>query len=751
MRERLHLSAIKPTRSHFGLELSSTAASGLSTRHRRNYNETTRMRHLNPLFSTGLILLALPFAGLCQITPLSPTNPFYAPSPLPFHAPPFNRIKDSDYQPAIEAGIAEKMREIRAIADNPAPADFANTIVPLLKSGKLLDRSVAPFFCIVSAASNPMLRKVEELISPELAALDDSTYLDPKLFARIKAIYQKLPTLSLNAEAKHAVEVFYREFSRAGANLNDNDKTRLKQINKQLSILSAQFDHKLLAASEAAAFSTTNKKLLAGLTGDQIEAAALAAKDHHQPGYRLPLQNTVQQPLFVSLTDRETRASIYNNSWNRAERGGDTDTRQTLLKITQLRAEKARLLGYPNFASWKLTDQMAKTPDAVLKFLASLSTPATARAAAEAKDIQAVIDKQPQPFPLAAYDWEFYSDQVRKAKYALDQDQIRPYFEANRVLQDGVFYAATKLYGVTFKERKDIPVYHSGVRVFEVRDANGKPLALFYADLFQRDNKQGGAWTSDIVIPSRLKGLLPVVYNVENLPQPAPGQPALISADDVRTMFHEFGHALAGIFDSALYEAGSMPRDFVEFPSQFNEHWANDPDVFAHYARHYKTNAVMPPELAAKIKLSRTFDQGYLTTEMVAASELDMQWHLLAPGAVPKDPDVFEKDALQKRGLWIATVPPRYRTSIFEHIWANGYAAGYYGYLWSEMIDDDAYDWFAQHGGMTRANGDRFRQMILSRGSSQDFEAMYEHWRGGPPTTKGLLRERGLLPDTDSQ
>jgi len=709
------------------------------------------MPHCKPLFSTALILLALPFICPGQTKSLSPTNPFYAPSPLPFHAPPFNRIKDSDYQPAIEAGIAEKLREVRAIADNPAAPDFANTVVPLLKSGQLLDRAVEPFFGVVSAASNPALRKVEEVISPELAGLDDATYFNTKLFARIKAIYAKLPTLSLNNEQKHAVEVLYREFTRAGANLGPDGKTRLKQINEQLSILSTQFDHKLLAAAEAAAFATTNKKLLAGLTPDQLDAAALAAKDHHQPGYRIPLQNTVQQPLFVSLTDRETRASIYNNSWNRAERGGDTDTRQTLLKIARLRAEKARLLGYPNFASWKLTNQMAKTPGAVLKFLDALSAPATARAAAEAKDIQAVIDQQPHPFPLAAYDWEFYSEQVRKAKFHLDENQVRPYFEANRVLQDGVFYAATKLYGITFKERKDIPVYHAGVRVFEVSDANGKPLALFYADLFQRDNKQGGAWTSDLVSPSRLNHLLPVVYNVENLPQPAPGQPALISSDDVRTMFHEFGHALAGIFDSALYEAGPMPRDFVEFPSQFNEHWANDPDVFAHYARHYRTNAVMPPELAAKIRLSRTFNQGYLTTEMVAASELDMQWHLLAPGAVPKDPDVFEKQALQKRGLWITAVPPRYRTSIFEHIWGNGYAAGYYGYLWSEMIDDDAYDWFLQHGGMTRANGDRFRQMILSRGSSQDFESMYEHWRGGPPTTQGLLRERGLLPATGSQ
>jgi peptidyl-dipeptidase Dcp len=709
------------------------------------------MRYLKPIFSTVLIFLALPFACKCQTQSLSPTNPFYAPSPLPFHAPPFDRIKDSDYQPAIEAGIAENMREVRAIAENPAPPDFTNTIVPLLKSGQLLDRSLAPFSCVTSAASNPTLQKVEEITSPEVAALRDSIYLDPKLFARIKTIYDKLSMLRLDSEAKHAVEVLYRDFSHAGANLDTGGKTRLKQINEQLSTLSAQFDHKLLAASKAAAFSTTDKKFLEGLTGDQIAASAAAAKDRHQPGYVLPLQNTLQQAVFASLADRKTRAAIYNNSWNRAERGGDADTRQTLLKIANLRAEKARLLGYPNFAALSLADQMAKNPDAVLKFLDTLSTPASARAAAEAKDIQALIDKLPHPFALAAYDWDLYSEQVRKARYDLDQDQIRPYFEVNRVLQDGVFYAATKLYGITFQERKDIPVYHSDVRVFEVRDSSGKPLALFYIDLFERENKQGGGWTSALVFPSKLNGLLPVVFNVENLPKPAPGRPALISSDDVRVMFHEFGHALAQIFDSAVYEAGSMPPDFVEFPSQFNEHWADDPDVLAHYARHYKTNAVMPPELLAKMRRARTFNQGYLTTEMVAASELDMRWHLLTPGAVPKDPDTFEKEALTKRGLWMAAVPPRYRTSIFEHIWAGGYAAGYYGYLWSEMIDDDAYEWFTEHGGMTRSNGNRFRQMILSRGNSQDFETMYDEWRGGPPTTKGLLRERGLLPAADSQ
>ncbi len=704
------------------------------------------MQHLTAPSSMRVLFLLAP-ALLCfaQTHSLNPSSPFYAPSSLPFHAPPFDHIKDSDYQPAIEAGITESMQEIRAIANNPAPPDFANTIVPLIRSGDLLERAFAAFDCVASANTNPYLQKVEEAVSPKLAVLKDAIYLDPKLFIRIKEIHESLSTLPLDAEAKHAVEVFYNEFIRAGANLDQAGKVRLKQINEQLSGLSTQFDHKLLAAANAAAFATTNENLLAGLSADQIEAAAVAAKSRNQPGYLIPLQNTVQQPLFAWLADRETRASIYNNSWNRAERGGSSDTRDTLLQIANLRAEKAHLLGYPNFAAWALSNQMAKTPDAVLRFLSVLSAPASARAAAEQKDIQAVIDKQASPFSVTAYDWEFYSEEVRKAKYDLDEDQIRPFFEVNRVLQDGVFYAATKLYGLTFRELKDIPVYNPEVRVFEVTDSDGKPLALFYADLFQRENKQGGGWTGALLSASKLKGHLPVVYNVENLPKPAPGQPALITADGVRVMFHEFGHALHAMFDSALYDAGPSPRDFVEFPSQFNEHWANDPDVFAHYARHYKTNAVMPLELAAKVERARTFNQGYLLTEMVGASELDMQWHLLAHGALPRDVDTFEKDALAKRGLWIAAVPPRYRSSIFEHIWGGGYAAGYYGYLWSEMIDDDAYEWFAGHGGMTRANGDRFRKMILSRGTSDDFETMYENWRGAPPNPEALLRQRGML------
>ena len=672
-----------------------------------------------------------------------PSNPFYAQSTLPFHAPPFDRIKDTDYQPAIEAGIAATEQEIFSIADNPASPNFANTVVALVKTGQLLRRAEASFNLMTAANTNPELQKVEGIEAPKLAALEDATTLNAKLFGRVQSIYKQREQLGLDPESLRLIDLTYQRFTHAGANLPESAKTRLKEINRQLSVLSNAFDHKLLAATKEAAFTATGKAVLAGLTDGQIAGAELAAKARKESGYVLPLQNTTQQPALGFISERRTRAALFDDSWNRAERGGDTDTRKTIAEIAKLRAEKAKLLGYPDFASWKLADQMAKTPAAVFKFLNALIPPATAKAQGEAKDIQAIIDRGPR-FALAASDWDFYAAQVRKAKYDLDEAALRPYFEFDRVLQDGVFYAATKLYGVSFKERTDIPVYRPEVRVFEVTDQDGKPLALFYCDYYKRDNKQGGAWTSTLVAQSKRMGTLPVVYNVGNLPRPAPGQPALISADDVRTMFHEFGHALHSMFSSVQYPAQSIPRDFVEFPSQFNEHWATNPEVFAHYARHYSTGAPMPLELVEKLKRSQTFNQGYMLTELLAAADLDMQWHLLTADAPLQDPDAFEQTALNKAKLALPYVPPRYRSSYFLHIWTHNYAAGYYAYLWSEMLDDDAYAWIEEHGGLTRANGDRLRQMVLSRGNTQDLEKMYENWRGGSPTVDAMLRQRGL-------
>ena len=677
-----------------------------------------------------------------------PSNPFFAPSTLPFQAPPFDKIKDSDYQPAIEAGIAEELKEIDSIANNPAPPDFANTLLALEKSGQLLQRVRRVFGAVTEANTDPALQKVEEIETPRLSALQDSRTLNAKLFARIQSVYRQRDALGLDKESKRLVEYVYDSLTHAGANLNDSDKTRLKQINEQLSVLQNAFRQKLLAATRAGGFNATDKAALAGLTDGQMAAAHAAAEVRKQSGYTLPLQNTTQQPALQSLSDRATRKAIFDNGWNRAERGGETDTRDTIAQIAKLRAEKAKLIGFQNFAAWKIEDQMAKTPEAALRFLDALVPAATANANAEAKDIQALIDAQKGGFTLAPYDWDFYAAQVRKAKYDLDESAVRPYFELNRVLQDGVFYAATQLYGITFKERRDIPVYHPDVRVFEVADNDGKPLALFYCDYFKRDNKQGGAWTSGFVGTSKLMGTRPLEYNAANFSKPAPGEPALISYDDVRTMFHEFGHALHGMFASVEYPtlSGNVPRDFVEFPSQFNEHWRDDPAVFAHFARHYQTGEPMPTELVAKLRKAEKFNQGYDFTELLAASELDLQWHLLAADAPIQAPDTFEQAALERKKLSLLAVPPRYRSSYFSHIWSNGYSASYYAYLWSEMLDDDAYVWFTEHGGLTRANGDRLRSMVLSRGIADDLGKLYESWRGRPPSIDGLLRQRGLVP-----
>jgi len=676
-----------------------------------------------------------------------PSNPFYAPSTLPFHAPPFDKIKDEDYQPAIEAGMAEELSEIQAIADNPAPPTFENTLVAMEKTGHLLQRARAAFGAVTGANTNPLLQKVRTEEAPKQAAHHDAIYLNAKLFARVAAVYQQRATLKLDGESPLLLEVTYDNFVRSGANLSEADKTELKKLNEEISTLSNRFSTKLLAATKDGAYVSTDKSALAGLSDAQITAAAHAAESRQQEGYVLPLQNTTQQPDLASLSVRATREAIFEKSWNRAERGDANDTRDDIARLAQLRARRAQLLGYPNHAAWKLGDQMAKTPEAALKFMDALVPGASAKAASEAKDIQDLIDTQKGGFTVQPWDWDFYSEQVRKAKYDLDESAVKPYFELNNVLENGVFYAANQLYGITFHERKDIPVYEPDVRVFEVSNADGRPLALFYCDYFKRDNKQGGAWMGSFVEQSKLIGTLPMVYNVANFPKPAPGQPALISFTDVTTMFHEFGHALHGMFSNTEYPSLSgtaTARDFVEFPSQFNEHWALYPSVFAHYAKHYRTGAPMPADLVAKIKNASRFNQGYKLTELVAAAQLDMQWHTLPAGTPLQQPDAFEKQALEKTHLLLSAVPPRYRSSYFSHIWGSGYSAGYYAYLWSEMLDDDAYEWFEEHGGPTRANGERFRAMVLSRGNTEELANMYAAWRGKNPSVEPMMKYRGL-------
>ena len=683
-----------------------------------------------------------------SVKTFGPSNPFYAPSTLPFEAPPFDRIKDEDFQPAIEAGMAQQEAEIEGIANNPEAPTFENTIVAIEKSGQLLERVMAVFSAITSANTNPDLQHLQTIEAPKLAAHDDFIYLNSKLFSRIATVYQQRASLQLDGESLRLVERYYEKFVHAGAELSETDKSELKKLNEEASTLSTAFSNKLLAADKEAAYLTTERAALAGLPEARVSAATQAAKSRKTEGFVIPLQNTTQQPDLVYLSNRATRQAIFERSWNRAERRDANDTRDIVARLAQLRAQKAKLLGFPNFAAWKIKDQMARTPEAALQFMDAIVPAATARAAREGQDNEAVIDSQHGGFQLQPWDWKYYSEQVRKARYNLDEAQIKEYFELDNVLQNGVFYAATQLYGITFKERHDLPTYEPEVRVFEVFDAGGKHLALFYCDYFKRDNKRGGAWMTAFVEQSRLRNHLPVVSNVLNVPKPAEGEPALVSFTDVITIFHEFGHALHGMFSEAEYPllAGtSTARDFVEFPSQFNEHWALYPSIFANYAKHYQTGAPMPEDLATRIRKAETFNKGYDMTELLAAAELDMQWHLLAPSTPLLKPDEFEAQALEKTHLKISYVPPRYRTTYFNHIWSGvDYAAGYYAYLWTQMLADDAYQWFIDNGGLTRANGDRFRHMILSRGNTQDLGKAYEAWRGAPPSTKAMLKYRGL-------
>jgi peptidyl-dipeptidase Dcp len=678
----------------------------------------------------------------------SGSNPLLQASTLPYQAPEFDKIKNSDFEPALMQGMKDQQAEMQKIADNTEAPTFENTLVAMEKSGQLLSRVYMTFNVLTGANTNPELQKVQEAVAPKLAAHQDAIYLNDKLFKRVDALYQKRNELKLDPESLRLVEYYHQQFEIAGANLSEENKTKLKKLNEEDATLSTKFTNQLLAAAKKGALVSGDKNELAGLSQGELDAAAQDAKENKMGGkWMFPLQNTTQQPLLQSMSNRETRHKLFEASWNRAEQNDANDTRKLITRMAQIRAEKAALLGFPDYATWKLQDQMAKTPAAVESFFAKLIPAATAKARVEAKDIQALINEQKDTFSLQAYDWDFYADRVRKARYNLDESQIKPYFVLDSVLKNGVFYAATQLYGITFKERRDIPVYHKDVRVYELFEENGATIGLFYCDYFKRDTKNGGAWMDNMVRQSKLLGTKPVIFNVCNFTKPADGQPALISFDDVTTMFHEFGHALHGFFADQQYPSLSgtaTARDFVEFPSQFNEHWALYPSVLKNYARHYKTNETIPDELVAKIKNAGTFNQGYAITEILAAANLDMQWHTIKPGTPEQDVDKFETSALQKVHLDLSYVPSRYRTSIFQHIWGGGYSAGYYAYLWTEMLDHDAYSWFEENGGMSRANGKRFRDMILSRGNTEDYGKMFKTFRGHDPMIEPMLKNRGL-------
>src|SRR5574338_117146 len=678
---------------------------------------------------------------------LPASNPFAKPSTLPFQTPDFSKIKDSDYLPALLAGMAEQKREVLAIANNPAPPTFNNTLVALERSGGLLERANLAFSAVNGANTNDGLQATDTKTSPLFAAHNDFIFLNAKLFARVKYLHDRQAELNLTPEQAKLLDVYYKQFVHAGAELSPAKQAELKAINQRLSSLQTDFSQKLLAAAKAGALHVTDKGALAGLNEQQLAGAEQAAKDRKLAGYVIPLINTTQQPSLESLTGHATRQQLFDASLNRAEHGDANDTRAIVSEIAQLRAKKAALFGAANFADYNLYDQMAKDRATAVGFLDRLAPAVSAKERSEWADIVALAKSQGATFQPTAADWNYYAEQIRKQRYAIDSDQLKQYFEFNKVLTDGVFYAANQLYGLTFTERKDLPTWNPDMRVFEVHDKDGTELALFYIDPWKRDNKNGGAWMSNLVNQSSLRGTKPVVFNVENFTKPAPGQPALISWDDVTTMFHEFGHALHGMFAAQTYPTLSgtnVARDFVEFPSQFNENWALDPKILPHYAVDYKTGATIPQELIQKVLAARTFNQGYEVGEVLEAARLDLDWHSLPASAPLQNVDQFEADALAKSGYDVKDVPPRYRTSYFLHIWSNGYSAGYYAYPWTRMLGQDAFNWFEQHGGLTRANGQRFRDMVLSRGNTLDLAEMYRDWAGRDATIQPYLDYYGL-------
>ncbi|MCY4764337.1 peptidyl-dipeptidase Dcp [Klebsiella aerogenes] len=679
---------------------------------------------------------------------MTDNNPFLHVSLLPYQAPHFDLIEDSHYRPAFDEGVRRQREEIAAIVNNPAPADFDNTLVALEQSGQLLGRVTRVFFAMAGANTNPLIQQLDEQFSAELAELGNDIWLNDALYQRVKQVWQQRDALSLDPESRRLLEVSWQRFQLAGAALAQEQKTALKALNTEEALLQSQFQQRLLAAVKSGGLVVDYQHQLDGLAADEIAAAADAARDKGlHDRWLLALTNTTQQPALQALADRQTRHNLFAAGWTRNQKGDANDTRELVLRLAEIRARKAELLGVADYASWSMADQMAKTPSEALAFMRRIAPAARRRAEQELADIQQVIDEEGGDFQAAAWDWLYYGEQVRRAKFAIDEAQLKPYFALDRVLEDGVFWTASQLFGIRFVERFDIPLYHPDVRVWEIFDANGEGMALFYGDYFSRDSKSGGAWMDVFVEQTTLRAQRPVIYNVCNYQKPKAGGCALLSWDDVITLFHEFGHALHGLFANQRYASLSgtnTPRDFVEFPSQIYEHWAREPQVFAHYAKHYQTGEAMPDDLRDSMFRASTFNKGYDMSELLAAALLDMHWHSVTPQALPQDVDAFEQQSLREEQMDLAAVPPRYRSSYFSHIFGGGYAAGYYAYLWTQMLADDGYQWFVEQGGLTRENGQRFREAILSRGNSCDLEALYRDWRGHDPLIEPMLKNRGL-------
>ena len=673
------------------------------------------------------------------------TNPFFSPSTLPYGLPPFQYMTHGDYRSAFDQGFEELVAEITAVADNPDAPTFDNTLIPLEKSGQLLTRVAEVFFNKSSADSNDFTNQLEEEMAPLLAAHQDAIRLNPRLYERIKTLYEARESLGLDPESLYLVERYYAEFTVAGAGLDDADKQVLRDLNQTLATLGTRFEKNLLADTNDLAVVVDTESELDGLSAGEISAAAEAAKERGLDGkYLITLVLPTGHPYLSSLTNRDLRERIMTASRSRSSRDNDTDNRDIVLKITHLRAQRAALLGFANHAAVVTSDETAKTPEAVDAMLRKLASPAARNAKAEQKDLQQTIG---DAFELASWDWELYSEKVRKAKYDVDTAEMRPYFEAERVLQHGVFFAANKLYGINFTERKDLVGYHPDVRIFEVKDADGTPVGLFLYDLYTRDSKRGGAWMNSLISQNELLGFPTTVVNNHNVPKPAAGEPTLLTYDEVSTLFHEFGHALHGLFAHVKYPkfAGtSVFRDFVEFPSQVNEMWMLWPEVLANYAKHYQTGEPMPQEFVDKVQASSAFNEGFKTSEYLAAAMLDQAWHLIDSKTKVTDVAAFEAKALASFGLDNPAVPTRYSSTYFAHTFSSGYDAGYYSYIWSEVLDADTVEWFKENGGMTRANGDRFRQRLLGVGGSKDPLEAFRDFRGRDADIEPLLKRRGL-------
>lgn len=675
-------------------------------------------------------------------------NPFFTESPLYFNYPPFDQIQDEHYLPAFERGMEEQLEEVDLIVAQPEEPTFENTLVPLERSGRLLNRVATVFFAMTSADTNDRLQEIEAEIAPRLSAHSDAILLNGALFERVQAIYGQRDGLGLDDESLRLVEETWKDFVRAGARLSESEKERLRAINTELAELETTFSQNVLNEVNAMAIVVNDREELAGMREAEIEAAAAAARERETEGYVLPLLNTSQQPALTVLENRPLRERILQTSLSRNSRGGEYDNREVLSRTARLRAERARLLGFDHHAEYVLENQTAGTVEAAMELLDQLIPAAVRNVRSEQEDLQALIEAEGGNFPLRAWDWNYYAEKLKQQRYAFDETQLKPYFELNSVLRNGVFYAAGQIYGLRFEERQDLPVYHEDVRVFEVFEEDGTTLGLFLFDPFARPSKRGGAWMNDYVPQSHLLNTRPIVGNHLNITEPAEGEPALLTFDEVITAFHEFGHALHGLFSNVNYPSFSgtnVPRDFVEYPSQVNEMWATWPEVLRNYARHYETGEPMPQELIDRVLEAQKFNQGYFTAEYLGASMIDLALHRLAPDEVPAAENLmaFEAQALEEAGLALEAVPPRYRLPYFSHI-MGGYSAGYYSYIWSEVLDADTVEWFKESGGMLRANGQHFRDTLLSRGGAVEALDLFRAFRGREPVVEPLLERRGL-------